>query len=82
MPKVSRLNSAFVNPAFLNTSISVAVDAEQLLHRETDRRGEFYDAEMSAFFQYPAHFLQSLIQVLEVPDTEGCGYSVEALVLE
>ena len=37
---------------------------------------------MSAFFQYPAHFLQSLVQVLEVPDTEGCGYCVEALVLE
>ncbi len=88
MPKVSRLNSAFSNPAFLNTSIivsalrecldglgeitvgalvfadefaihrqyGVAVDAEQLLHRETDRRGEFYDAEMSSLLQYSAHF--------------------------
>ena len=37
---------------------------------------------MSALFQYPAHFLQSLVQVLEVSDAEGCGYCVEALVLE
>lgn len=40
----------FADEFAIHRQDSVAVDAEQLLHRETDRRGEFYDAEMSAFF--------------------------------
>ena len=43
---------------------------------------EFYDTQMSALLQYSAHFLESLVEVLEVSYAECCRHCIEGLIRE
>ena len=60
----------------------VGIDAEELLHRESHGMCEFYDAQMSALLQYSAHFLESLVEVLEIAYAECCRHCIEGFVWE
>ena len=44
--------------------------------------GELQDHETAAGFEDAEHFSEALRSVLEVPDSEGYGYSVEGVVRE
>ena len=54
------------------------VDGKELFHREAVRRGELQNDEMSAGYEYAAHFGQSFIQSVKVTDAERHGHGIEA----
>ena len=43
---------------------------------------EFYDAQMSALLQYSTHFLEPLIEVLEISYAECCRHCIEGFIRE
>ena len=55
----------------------VGVDAEELLHREAWRRGQFHKHQVAARLEHAAHLAQPPLQVLEVACTIGDGDGVE-----
>ena len=56
------------------------VDGKELFHREAVRRGELQNDEMSAGYEYAAHFGQSFIQSVKVTDAERHGHGIEAFI--
>ena len=53
---------------------------KELFHREAVRRGELQNDEMSAGYEYAAHFGQSFIQSVKVTDAERHGHGIEAFI--
>ena len=70
----------FRNQLAVDGEHGTGVDAEELLHRETDRRGKFYNAEMASLLQHSAHLGETLVEVLEVAYAKGGNDGIEGLV--
>ena len=59
----------------------VRIDAEQLFHRELDRCGKLYDAEMTTGLEHSVHLAQTCIEIGKVANAEGGSYGVEGVAI-
>ena len=59
----------------------MGVEVEELAHGECHGGGEFHDTQMASGFQYPADLSESLVEVCEVTDAEGCRHGIEGIAV-